>query len=107
MADLEKQFDQAMLDVYLSAKSDCGYVATDFFNMLSRYRGLITAKRLLASDNPQYGFTKLHECGRLDLTVECLVLDPKYSDLFDEAELAQARKRLKTLKFDPAQCEEG
>ena len=107
MADLEKQFDEAMMNVYLTAKDECGYKANDFLQMLYRDRGLITAKRLLAVDKHHSGFEKLGELGRLDITVECLVLNPKFRSLFDEEELEQARKRLRKYRFDPAQCEQG
>jgi lactam utilization protein B len=105
MNDLELQFDEAMMDVYRTAKSDCNYNATDFLQMLHRDRGLQTAKRLLASDGAQYGFTKLWECGRLDITVECLVLNKRFQGLFTEDELESARQRLRQYNFDPAKCE--
>ena len=105
MADIRKDFDGAMMGVYRSAKSECGYNATLFLRMLHQHGGLGTAKRLLATDGAQYGFGKLWECGRLDLTVECVVLVPKYRHLFDEPELDRARKRLRDYGFDPARCE--
>ena len=107
MADLEKQFDEAMMNVYRTAKAECGYNATYFLQMLYDRRGIATAKHLLASDGAQYGFEKLRQHGRLDITVECLVLNPKFRSLFDEGELEKARGRLKKYKFDPAQCEQG
>ena len=101
MYDLEQQFDQDMLSVYRSAKRECNYVATYFFNMLNELRGVRTAKRLLSDDNVQYGFEKLWECGCLHLTVECLVLRLKYQSLFDETELDRARQRLRNYDYDP------
>lgn len=104
MADIEKQFDEAMMNVYRDAKSQCGYTATYFIQMLHDLGGVGTAKRLLAADGAQYGFEKLWECGRLDLTVECVVLNPKFRALFTEEELAIARKRLRDYGFDPDKC---
>ncbi len=106
MADLEKQFDEAMMNVYRTAKDECGYNATYFLQMLHDKRGIATAKQLLASDGAQYGFKKLWEHGRLDITIECLVLNPKFRSLFDEGELERARERLRKYEFDPARCEE-
>ena len=105
MADLEKQFDEAMMNVYRTEKEECGYHATDFLQMLYRDRGLITAKRLLVVDKHHTGFEKLAEHGRLDITVECVVLNPKFRGLFDDEELERARQRLRKYDFDPAQCE--
>lgn len=62
------------------------------------------AKRLLASDGARYGFEKLWECGRLDLTVECVVLRPKFGRLFADEQLDRARKRLRDYGFDPEKC---
>lgn len=107
MANLEKRFDEAMMNVYRTAKDECGYNASDFLQMLYRDRGLITAKRLLSSDKHHYGFQKLSELDRLDITVECLVLNPKFRSLFDEGELERARERLRKYGYDPAQCEQG
>ena len=107
MADLEKQFDEAMINVYRMAKEECGYNATYFLQMLNEKRGVATAKHLLATDDAQYGFEKLWERGRLDITVECLMLRPRFRELFSDEELNQARARLKKYDFDPAQCEHG
>jgi hypothetical protein len=54
---------------------------------------LDTAHLLLAKD-PTDGFTNLWERKRLDLSVEALVLKPKFVPLFDEVERENARKRL-------------
>ena len=107
MPDLEKQFDEAMMNVYRTAKDECGYNATYFLRMLHDKRGIATARQLLAKDGAQYGFEKLWEHDRLDITVECLVLNPRFRNLFDAEELDRARERLRKYDFDPAQCEQG
>ncbi len=102
---LLKEFDAAMLNIYHEAFRQCRYRASDYYNMLHELRGLGTAKRLLSKSGTQYGFTKLHECGCLHITVECLVLRPKYQKLFGQSEPDTARKRLRDHGFDPAKCE--
>ncbi len=62
--------------------------------MLQEHGGLDTADRLLRSAEISYGFTELWMLGRLDLTVEALVLKPEFADLFSETELATARQRM-------------
>ena len=99
------EFNEAMMDVYRKAKEECGYNATYFLNMLLDHGGVETAHRLLAGPAPQAGFTKLWENGRLDLTVECLVLDRRFESLFEENEREKARRRLQKYGFDPAKCE--
>lgn len=107
MKNLEDAFDEAMIDLYRSAKEECNYKATDFLGMLHDHGGIETAHRLLSGNKPQSGFTKLWDCGRLDLTVECLVLKPRFQELFEEHELETARWRLRQHHYNPEKCEQN
>ena len=97
--DLESEFHDAMVAIYNSAKVDCRYNATRFLQMLSNKGAVQTARDLLSTDDVQYGFTELWECGRLDLTVEAHVLKPEFRGLFTEAELRRAYQRLEALGY--------
>lgn len=97
---LEAEFDRAMMDVYIRAKREAKYSATVFHRMLSEHRGLETARRLINDKTVSDGYTALWERGRLDLTVEALVIDnPKWHSLFTASELEQARKRLNEYRY--------
>ena len=97
---LEVQFDSAMMGIYQRAKSEAKYVATIFHQMLCDHGGLETAKRLVNDDTVSTGYTALWERGRLDLTVEAVIVDnEKWHALFSEAELAKARKRLTDYRY--------
>jgi hypothetical protein len=93
-AALRQRFDAGMEAIYRVAKEEWGYNATYFLDMLYSYGGLETAHRLLGDLTVQYGFTRLWECGRLDLTVEALVLKSEFVSLFSNHELEIARLRL-------------
>ena len=97
--DVRAEFERAMKDVYVRAKSEANYTATYFVGMLSNYGGLGTAQRLLASTQASTGFTTLYERGRLDLTVEALVIQPKFACLFTDKEIDIARQRLDQLGY--------
>lgn len=71
---LEKLFHEAMINIHERALLEYNYRATYFLRMVGDYGGVQVAKRLLNNPNIQYGFEKLWECGKLDLTMECLVL---------------------------------
>ncbi|WP_018388549.1 hypothetical protein [Ancylobacter sp. FA202] len=102
MIDIEKLFDQAMFEVYRRAKIEAGYNATIFLQMLTDNGGLRTAKTLINSPKPSDGYTALHLRGRLDLTVEAVVIeDERWHSLFDDSELARARKRLHDFQYKP------
>lgn len=74
-----------MLQIYQRAKVECGYNATRFFQMIANYGGLKTAQKLLAMPTPSDGFVELWKFRRLDLSMENLVLNPKYRSLFSQS----------------------
>jgi hypothetical protein len=89
------RFHDAMLkDVYLRAKREVGYNAKAFLSMTVDRGGWQTAKQLLATPVPSAGYLALAQRGRLDLTVETLVLKPEWRALFTQVELDVARQRL-------------
>ena len=96
---IEVTFHNEMLEIYRNAKEECSYSATRFLQMVANDGGLKTAKLLLATKAPSDGFTKLWECGRLDLTVENLVIQAKYKDLFTAEEIIVAEERLRAYGF--------
>jgi hypothetical protein len=97
--DVRAAFERAMKDVYIRAKNEANYTATYFVGMLSNYGGLGTAQRLLASTEVHTGFTALYERGRLDLTVEALVVQAQFASLFTDQEIEVARQRLDQLGY--------
>jgi hypothetical protein len=102
MMDNEKAFNQAMFEIYHRAKTEAGYTATIFLQMLGDRGGLSTAKYLINSDKPSDGYTNLYERGRLDLTVEAMVVEnPKWHPLFTDEEIKKAKRRLRQYEYQP------
>jgi hypothetical protein len=97
--ELETAFHGKMLEVYDRAKLECRYTATRFRQMVNENGGLQAAKMLLASKHHPEGLTRLWEEGRLDISMEALILRHPWSELFSEEELSVARKRLKDLGY--------
>jgi hypothetical protein len=105
MHDLAKQFDAAMFEIYRRAKSEVGYSATVFLRMLSDRGGLATAKYLINAPKPSDGYTHLYSLGRLDLTVEAMIVEePKWHGLFVNEELEKARVRFKSYGYAARQA---
>lgn len=100
LRDLENQFYRAMVHVYERALRECGYNATRFIKMVQDYGGVEAAKKLLHTPGFQYGFTELWQCGRLDITMEALVIQPQYAELFTEEEIQTAKTRLEECGYD-------
>jgi len=94
VSQAERQFHQAMVEIYETAKRDLGYNATRFLQMISEHGGLAAARQLLWTDQPSDGFTTLWSHHRLDLTVEAHVLKDEYASLFTDVDREQARQRL-------------
>jgi hypothetical protein len=102
MSPRQDTFDEAMFEIYRRAKSEAGYTASVFFNMVMKQGGLATAKFLINSKDASVGYTRLYERGRLDLTVEATILDnEKWHGLFTPDELERAAKRLQSYGYHP------
>jgi hypothetical protein len=97
--DLELRFHEEMLQIYHRAKAECDYPATRFLQMVSETGGLSAARTLLSAPGVSDGFAALWQCGRLDLTVEALVIKSPWNSLLSEHELEVARKRLDELGY--------
>jgi hypothetical protein len=63
-----------MMDLYRRARDEVPYNATRFLRMVGERGGCDTALYLLRADTVSDGFAALWEAGRLDLTVEALIL---------------------------------
>lgn len=90
---MEARFHRAMAKIYEDAKKE-GYTASYFLRMLSEHGGVETARRLVDSDTPSEGFTRLWMMKRLDLSVEALILKPEWQSLFGDEERKRAQVRL-------------
>lgn len=92
--ELDVRLDGAMLDIYRRAKAEAGYNATRYLQMLDVHRGVEKARILLRAHDVSEGYLALWKRGRLDLTVEALVLKPEFERLFTDDERAIAHQRL-------------
>lgn len=102
MSNISSQFDTAMFDVYRRAKSEAKYDATIFLKMLTDNGGLHTAKTLINAPKESAGYTALWQRGRLDLSVEALVVEnARWHPLFTADELSKAKKRLAAYEYKP------
>src|SRR5699024_940448 len=99
MTILEKRFEQEMIDIYMTAKKECGYNASRFLQMLGAKGGLAAAKKLISKTGGTDGLTTLWEHGRLDLSVEAHVLKAEYAELFPDEERRMCRERLEQFGY--------
>ncbi len=95
---LESAFHEAMLNVYHTARS-VGHDPTRFLQMVNEHGGVDAAKRLLRTPEIPYGLKKLGELGRLDISMEALVLEDQWLPLFTDEERRVARTHLEELGY--------
>lgn len=101
MTEGPADFERAMHEIYLRAKSEAGYNATIYLRMLYKKRGLGTARYLLDTHTVSEGYTHLYERGRLDLTVEALIVaNQRWHHLFTTSQLDRARERLNQYGYN-------
>lgn len=96
---LESQFHEAMLSIYERAKTECGYNATRFLRMVNDHGGLQASRILLHEPSISEGFTALWERGRLDLSMEVMILKSHWNELFTEEERNIAQRRLSDANY--------
>lgn len=97
---LEIEFHESMLDIYRKAKSEARYNAQRFLQMVVDHGGPEAARMLINSRTVSDGYTALFQRGRLDLTVEAMVLETeKYHPLFTTDQLDICAKRLQDYKY--------
>jgi len=103
MKPLERELETALLDLYEKWKA-FGPPKNRFLQMLRRKGAVGTVKHLLSgnilSSPVSVGFQSLVLANALELTVEWLVLYPKWLPLFTDEELDNARARIRVALPD-------
>lgn len=92
--------DQVLRSNYERAGRETGYWGRYYWRELNKKGGVATLKRMLETakdDKIAKGWQSLLDAGRIDLSIEYTALDPRFSGLFTEAELAEAERRLERI----------
>jgi 5-methylcytosine-specific restriction protein A len=95
---------RVLYENYEIAGRDLGFWAERFRQSLLKNGGLVVAKRILDKKKTgglTKGFFAAKDAGRLDLSVEAIVLRPEFRPFFSKEELVTARKRLESYGFRP------
>ena len=97
---LVSRFHMAMLQISDDVTAACdGYRPTQFRQLVSEEGGLGAARFVLHGTKPSSDFKELFRCNRLELSMEVLVTQEPWCQLFTQEELGQARKRLADVGF--------
>lgn len=92
----DAELTQALLDSYYAAGKQTGYWGRRFYQAVKRKGGLATVKPMLTprNANQRRGLDAILEAGKPELTVEAVVIQPRFKALFTKAEIKIARERL-------------
>jgi hypothetical protein len=101
--DLETQLLREFEATLGEAWRRCRYNPHYFAAMLREHGAVETAETPVKADRGSAVWAfRLADCGRLDLSVEAIVLKPIYAPLFTQVERGVARERLDRLGY--TQC---
>ncbi|MDR2686021.1 MAG: hypothetical protein LBB23_04615 [Rickettsiales bacterium] len=95
---LERRFEQRIQRTIQDSK-ETGYVPTIFSRMVSEHGAVEACKRLVNDSKFSEGYTKLWELKRLDLSVENIILEREWLELFTDEERTRADKKLREYGF--------
>jgi 5-methylcytosine-specific restriction enzyme A len=93
---VEDQLTAVLEQSYRRAGEEVGYWGRRFLQAVRRKGGLATVRRMLKprTTGQRAGLDALLDANRPDLTVEAIILKPKFRRLFSKAELHVASERL-------------
>jgi len=95
----DESFTAFLRDKAAEAYRDIKYKPNDFLKMLGSIGGYRAAVSLLSKGTPSEGFKKLWIEGRLDLSVEAVILESRWAKFFDQQLLSLAEDRLVKAEY--------
>jgi hypothetical protein len=87
--NFEKRVNEAIREMI-----QLGYKPKAFMTMIVEYNAIDAVKRLVNSDKISDGFVRLWELERLDLSMENIIQENEWNNLFTKEEQEKAKKRL-------------
>lgn len=98
MVQNNKAFEERIRQMIVETKS-IGYNPTYFIRMAQELGAVSACKQLLNNKKLHDGLCRLWKEGRLDLTIENIILEPQWVNLFAETERKSARDKLRELSY--------
>ncbi len=97
---LENKFEKAMRNIHELARQKYGHKGDTLIGMTGEHGGVEAAKKILRGPEKASGLIRLKlkemsDGNGLDLSVEKLIIDPKWASLFTKLEVKKAKERLR------------
>jgi 5-methylcytosine-specific restriction enzyme A len=96
----ESELHEELVSLYRRTGEATNYWPNYFLRAVRKEGGLSVAKKLLAPGKVSTGFDSLIKVKRMDLSVESIALEPRFSHLFTDLELRIATERLDSVNKD-------
>ena len=87
MSKAELEFQKVLLEKCKEAEEKCGARCKRLANNIEKYGAVKTAKEIIRKSNVSDGFDALEKAGRLDLSMEAVVVDNRFGELFTDDEV--------------------
>lgn len=87
MGNLEKKLQDEVLKNCAIAEKECGCRMVRLVQTIEKFGIVRTAQEIIRKRRTSDCFEKLLEAGRLDLTMEAVIVKEKYADLFTDDEM--------------------
>jgi hypothetical protein len=101
MNALERKLYGRMKDAIQICKRKLHWYPTAANQMICDYGPVEAARRMVLTAGGTAGFARCWEAGRLELSVEAIILGEEFRPLFDEEVLAKAHNRLEQARSSP------
>ena len=99
-----EQLKKELRERYISTYNECKkfkYIPRAFLDMVVSNEDIVeVTRRLVHKDGGTSGFTTLYENKKMDLSVEKIILEPRYRELFTREDWQAAYLRLKQFEYD-------
>jgi hypothetical protein len=86
-------FDQRLF-VAIKEMQKFGYTPQYLINMISRYGAINAVKKLVIKPEISQGLQRLQKENALELSLESIILEPEWENIFTEKERDIAKKKL-------------
>jgi hypothetical protein len=87
----------ARVQAAIVAGDELGYYPSILVGMLKDCSAVSVAVKLVSASEVKYGFLQIVDLGRVDLTLEAIMLEPQFAPLFRASVLEVARFRLNNI----------
>ncbi|WP_347258785.1 hypothetical protein [Methylocaldum sp.] len=98
---LVRSFHRALIHLCERAQRDYGHRPTRLLQMIDRHGAVKAAERLVADARSSDYLTRMWEHRALENTVEALILNPDWGQLFSPETRASALRKLEQLGWSP------